>query len=106
MAKVLPVFNSIFFIFKNDNIPEHTEGGLPLIPNYADLYTVFSTPSQAESRTLAVDIDSEFAARVIAEANVKYQRKSIKRYGYSDDVYVGFPDGKNERVYIGIGPAL
>lgn len=106
MAKVLPVFNSIFFSFEKEKVPEHIEGGLPLIPNYVDLYTVFSTPSQAESRTLAVDIDSEFAARLIAYAYVKYQIKSIKRYGYSDDVYVGFPDGKNERVYIGIGPAL
>lgn len=96
---ILPVFNEYSFSFESDT-PEHIED-YPGVPNYVGMYAVFGVVDGVRSYPLAVDVPSEQLAEALAKARAARQESDIELYGYSDDVYIYFPDGSNRRVYYG-----
>lgn len=116
MAEIVPTFLESSFDFGEDSeiirflkkvlhrkineIPEHLED-FPEVPSYVGAFAIFGANTTDESYTLALDVPSELMARQLAEARKKQQEASIDLYGYTDDVYVLFPDGHKERTYYG-----
>ncbi len=87
------------FAFDGD-APAHIEAH-PRIATYLGLYGLFGVAMGNKPYTLAVDVPTEETVRVLATARAKKQEETIEQYGYTDDVYVLFPDGQNERTYYG-----
>ncbi len=99
MSDILPVFQAYSFLFEGDS-PPHIEAH-PTIPRYVGMYTLFGTIDGVRPYTLAVDVEHLFLAEQLAEARKAHQEDTIKLYKYSDDIYVGHPDGFNQRTYFG-----
>ncbi len=85
----IPKFWSNSFDFGSDPIPSHREED-PLIPDYADLWTVSVTSGKWVP--VACDIPNAALAKVIAAAAARRQEATKNIYGYTDSVVITNPD--------------
>lgn len=99
MGDILPTFREASFHFE-DGIPDHVED-TPTVPQLVGMYGLFGATESNKPYPLAYDIPDEQAARLLADARARQQEATIETYGYSDDVYIDFPDGTKERTYYG-----
>jgi hypothetical protein len=99
MTDILPIFQAENFMFPEDRAPSHIEA--EPIPTYVDLYHVFEILGGHSTQDVAVDIVTKRLAEKIAIARAEFQESTMKKYGYTTDIYIGFPDGQQERFYIG-----
>jgi hypothetical protein len=99
MTDILPVFQEISFEFI-DGVPPHIEA-YPSIPSYIGMYSVIGMIDGTKSYSLALDIEDEDTAELLARAREIKQEETIMRYGYSDDVLIVRPDGSLQRTYYG-----
>jgi hypothetical protein len=99
MSKEIPTFRTPSFLFE-DKVPEHIEQ-VPKVPNYAGCFAVFGAIVGMRPYPLALDVPTEVMARDLAHARMMQQEESVDVFGYTDDIYIQFPDGKKERTYYG-----
>lgn len=85
MSGVLPVFRETSFIFEV-SAPDHIEQ-TPSTPNYIGMFSLFCVTEANKPYPLAVDIEDEETARLLAGARARQQEATIETYGYSDDIY-------------------
>lgn len=97
----IPKFWSSSFDFGDDTPPDHHEEN-PLIPDYADLWTVSVTSGKWVP--VACDIPSASLARFLANAAARHQEKTRELYGYSDSVAITNPDNTYTVTYRGASP--
>lgn len=96
---VLPTFLTGSFSFEGEP-PRHIDE-FPRVPRYAGCYALFGVVLGNKPYSLAVDVPDEEMARLLADARARKQEETISLYGYTDDVYLLFPNNKNERTYCG-----
>lgn len=99
MPEIIPTFQKVSFLFER-TIPRHIEA-YPSTPNFVGMYALFGAVDGVRPYPLAVDIEELALAEQLATARKLQQETDIDRYGYSDDVYINFPDGTNLRTYYG-----
>ncbi len=100
MTEVLPTFLQDSFLFADVEVPDHVDE-TPEMPNYVGFFAVFGSTEGNKPYTLAVDVATQDTALLLAEARKRQQESDITIYGYSDDVYIVYPDGSIERTYFG-----
>lgn len=97
---ILPTFQSYSFEFGDEAIPEHVEA-YPNTPNLIGSYSVYALVDMHKTYPLAIDIKDEATAIMLAAARARKQESDIGLYGYSDDVWVRYPDNSDSRLYLG-----
>ncbi len=100
MNNFLPTFLEESFDFGDELTPEHIDER-PNVPSALGYFAVFSASTSEKSLTIANDVADEDSAVFLAKARARKQEADIHLYGYSDSVYVLYPDGKTKRVYSG-----
>lgn len=96
---IIPTFLESSFRFDGE-APRHIEER-PSVPTYAGAYAIFGATAGNKPYALAYDVPNEAMARLLAEARKQHQEESIEVYGYSDDVYILYPNQDMERTYYG-----
>lgn len=100
MSLEIPTFQVVSFDFEGHDVPEHVEA-YPSIPCYVGQFSVFGAIDGTKHYPLAINVQELSVAELLCAARARKQESTFDHYGYTDDVYIHFPDGRTKRYYYG-----